>query len=221
MNIKSIIWPWGRIKDLEEEIGLLDEEIEELEEDVDMLIDRSNILAEVVMRASRDFGIAAVTLADVNALIAGLKVPNGTTKKIGRLVEEAIGNLSAELTEDYLTVVREAMAREAELEADLEALTAESETEQTERAKSDEKLAERAKSLELSTTPREQFDTVLDPALTVAAVAPSFAQEPVPQPSAIYDFGDSCRVDSSSLSSSFDSGFSSSSDSGSFGGGCD
>lgn len=128
MNLKTIFWPWGRIKELEIENNELAAECDDLDAAFDCAMQLAcHYVGEVVAKeavllaASRDFGLAALALSEIADTVAAVKVPNGTTKKLGRMAQDTIGMLAAELTPQYLDLCRTARTTELEATAEYEA----------------------------------------------------------------------------------------------------
>lgn len=122
MNLKRIFWPWGIIRSLEKEVNFLEGEIIDLnqnlkwaDQDFDTVVEQRDVYAAMLLNASRDFGISAVALGDISDLVDAVNVPNGTTKKIGRLASTAIEQCKAKLSVEDRERVRLALQAEAEL----------------------------------------------------------------------------------------------------------
>lgn len=115
MNLKTIFFPWGRIKDLEIEndelAAAFDVAMQYVYHYVGEVVEKEAVL----IAATRDFGLSALTLSEIADIVANEKVPNGTTKKLGHMAQDTIDMLVTNLSPEFLDTCRE--ARTAELEA--------------------------------------------------------------------------------------------------------
>lgn len=110
MHLKRIFWPWGVIVDLEAEIEAAHEALDTLEEGMGSLF---NDAKNVISNAARDFAVLGDALMTIDETISAVKSPNGTSKKVQRIAQEALGNTMAAVTDEVRVAIRALLEAEA------------------------------------------------------------------------------------------------------------
>lgn len=102
------------------EIENLETEVEVLEDQVMTGFTERMALVGALGSAASDFFITAAALQDIVAKVDGVKVPNGTTKALGRMAAEALTKTKAQLSPETRAKFEEVTAMIDKIETAIE-----------------------------------------------------------------------------------------------------
>lgn len=111
MNIKKIFWPWGVISQLEAQLTDANVALAESKGHIGLLEQHMQNLAEdhkrEIVFAAEDIIIMNGALKEIDETVSSVNKPNGTSKKLQRIAQEALGICNVPISEELVDYVRE------------------------------------------------------------------------------------------------------------------